>query len=774
MPPRKNREKPVLPDFKEATSEFTFNTGFRYGMADNPPQLGEIPTPVGAPGCLNGITFTVTGTLPSLTREDCKDLIEQHGGRVTSAISGLTDVLIRGCIEVGPKKLADGKSRGLKIIDQESLFDYLISTNKDWKPPPPKTIEGGIELPTENFPLSSLLSEKYRPRFLKDVVGNTSSIKHMIKFFDDFENFEKPSMILSGPPGIGKSTCAALVALYKGYEPIEFNASDTRSKKAIGLDVADIFSNKSIKSMKAEDGTTKKHCLIFDEIDGMSTGDRGGLQELVKLIDGSQIPVICICNDRNNKKLQTLANHSVDIKFSKPMPEHIADRLRFIADQEKIQVSDEKLLDIARAADGDIRHAINTLQFWLKSENEASLTDKEKDGKVIVLNDVIDACQKALTPSSTIEERFDSFFVDYGIMPLYIYENIPADKEFMHNYLEAIDSISYSDLVQNTTRENSSWNLLTVDGLFSTVIPGVASKNHGYAISTKFPIYLGKLMKQKKLSRYYREISGRSVKSISVPPQELYDTTAPLLAEKFKEMLSGRKPDVQSFVEYLEELGLTQDDYEHIFELTMFGGDSKNPRKMPVSTSAKTMITKFYHSRHTDNQKKILKESDVRADYFISARPGNISRKYRKKKTSRKVRSEANDGDYDYDDYDFEGYEEYDGEFVLEENSKSKSKNTTKKSTKTKGRGKKKDESDELTTVTTKRSRKKSIIDDDEDNDEDDDGSDLADFIVPDDEVEEPKKKKKTQSKTQNQKGTDKKTSTWKPKTTVRRKPKPE
>lgn len=41
------------------------------------------------------------------------------------------------------------------------------------------------------------------------------------------------ALLLSGPPGIGKTTTAHVVARTYGYEPLEFNASDVRSKKVL-------------------------------------------------------------------------------------------------------------------------------------------------------------------------------------------------------------------------------------------------------------------------------------------------------------------------------------------------------------------------------------------------------------------------------------------------------------------------------------------------------------------------------------------------------------
>lgn len=47
-----------------------------------------------------------------------------------------------------------------------------------------------------------------------------------------------------------------------------------------------------------------KRVIIMDEVDGMSASDRGGIQELIKLIKVSKVPIICICNDRQSQKVK--------------------------------------------------------------------------------------------------------------------------------------------------------------------------------------------------------------------------------------------------------------------------------------------------------------------------------------------------------------------------------------------------------------------------------------------------------------------------------------
>lgn len=69
---------------------------------------------------------------------------------------------------------------------------------------------------------------------------------------------------------------------------------------------------------------SSKHVLLMDEVDGMAGNeDRGGLQELINLIKSTDIPIVCICNDRNNPKMRTLSNYTFDLRFPKPRLEQI-------------------------------------------------------------------------------------------------------------------------------------------------------------------------------------------------------------------------------------------------------------------------------------------------------------------------------------------------------------------------------------------------------------------------------------------------------------------
>jgi DNA ligase (NAD+) len=71
------------------------------------------------PGLLNGRTFVLTGTLPSLSREDAKQLIETAGGRVIGSVSAKTSYVVAG--ESPGQKYQDAVAIGIKILTEAEL-----------------------------------------------------------------------------------------------------------------------------------------------------------------------------------------------------------------------------------------------------------------------------------------------------------------------------------------------------------------------------------------------------------------------------------------------------------------------------------------------------------------------------------------------------------------------------------------------------------------------------------------------------------------------------
>jgi DNA ligase (NAD+) len=77
------------------------------------------PRAVGSGGPLAGKSYVLTGTLPTLSRDEATRLIEEAGGRLTGSVSGKTDVVVAG--EEAGSKLEKAQALGIEIIDETEL-----------------------------------------------------------------------------------------------------------------------------------------------------------------------------------------------------------------------------------------------------------------------------------------------------------------------------------------------------------------------------------------------------------------------------------------------------------------------------------------------------------------------------------------------------------------------------------------------------------------------------------------------------------------------------
>jgi DNA ligase (NAD+) len=77
-------------------------------------------------GALKGLTVVLTGTLPSLSREDATALIEANGGKVTSSVSKKTSFVVAGA-DAG-SKLEKARALGVEVIDEAGLRERLAQS----------------------------------------------------------------------------------------------------------------------------------------------------------------------------------------------------------------------------------------------------------------------------------------------------------------------------------------------------------------------------------------------------------------------------------------------------------------------------------------------------------------------------------------------------------------------------------------------------------------------------------------------------------------------
>jgi replication factor C subunit 1 len=219
---------------------------------------------------------------------------------------------------------------------------------------------------------------RYKPRKARDLVGNFQAAQKLSQWISKWSPVRGSgvrSVLLSGPPGIGKTSMAHCIVRDCGFDLLEFNASDVRSKKAVANQIQAVTGNRSMSEFfgGASSGT-KKVALIMDEVDGMSSGDRGGMQELIKIIENSQVPIICCCNDDTHDKVRALKKHCLCLPFILPHVTEVKKRILEIAKIENMTISAEGIEKLHTGCNGDLRQMITSLQMWSHSGPGLSLS----------------------------------------------------------------------------------------------------------------------------------------------------------------------------------------------------------------------------------------------------------------------------------------------------------------------------------------------------------------------------------------------------------------
>ena len=73
---------------------------------------------------LNGLTFVLTGTLPTLSRDEASDIIRKAGGKVSGSVSKKIEVMFWPAKSAG-SNIAKAEALGVNIIDEPELFKMI-------------------------------------------------------------------------------------------------------------------------------------------------------------------------------------------------------------------------------------------------------------------------------------------------------------------------------------------------------------------------------------------------------------------------------------------------------------------------------------------------------------------------------------------------------------------------------------------------------------------------------------------------------------------------
>ena len=454
--------------------------------------------------------------------------------------------------------------------------------------------------------VSQLWVEKYKPVKISDLVGNGMLVSKLVLWLKEWRistSLEKRAVLLSGPPGIGKSSTARLACEEAGYTVLEFNASDTRSKQAIDELASGLTTNKVLFANNAAMGS--RVAVIMDEVDGMAgSGDRGGSGALIQMIKKSKLPVICICNDRQDSKIRSLANHCLDLRFLRPSCEEIAKRAHFIACNEKMSAFGMKeLMEVAEAASCDMRQVINHLE--LMRSTTGNITEKKsdvsrKDDSMEPFAIVKGLLTSAVARNWSYEKRNELFFTDYDMIPLLVQQNYlkavekVTDSRVIPAIKKAAEFISVSDIVGKAIRTDAQWALLPEYGTLSTVAPSFACNN--ILQFPEFPAWLGKQSSQGKNSRLLKELRTMIGGSLSTCTSRNLKLSgySDVLFQVLIGNLSSDGDGIKRTIQFLDEMGVPKDSLFEVLAETRFPWQT-DPYAI-IDSKTKAALTRSYNS----------------------------------------------------------------------------------------------------------------------------------------------------------------------------------
>ncbi|XP_059075843.1 replication factor C subunit 1 [Cryptomeria japonica] len=666
-----------------------------FGERAAPPHKGEKEVPEGAENCLQGLTFVISGTLDSLEREEAEDLIKRHGGRVTGSVSKKTSYLLAD-EDVGGRKSEKAKELGTPFLSEDALFDMIRKSKptkssgkenvqkkdqKDFKVAEtmssimPKIGEKGQinkdfgrktsekclqpEVPDRKIIANvkgntEIWTEKYRPKTSNDIIGNQSTVKQLhdwLAHWDEqhlnIENkgtkskkrgsgsnsdISKKAVLLSGTPGIGKTTSARLISQMLGFTTIEVNASDNRGKADAKIErgiggstsnsIKELINNEALNFCHSNSSRRQKFVLIMDEVDGMSGGDRGGVTDLISSIKMSKIPIICICNDRYNQKLKSLVNYCLALNFRKPTKQQMAKRLHQIAELEGVQVDEIALEELGERVNGDMRMAINQLQYMSLSfsvlkyaDMKARLQSNAKDEDVTPFT-AVDKLLGYEGGRLKLDDRMNFCMTDPDLIPLIIQENYLNYKPSAASHdsdgtlrmdliARAAESIADGDVVNVQIRRYRQWQHSQMGAFASCIIPAGFMHGQREVLGkgdrrfNKLAGWKGKFLtwhKNERKSEDEMEIHShlfllffvflyREALRMDYLPAFMLKLTKPLRT-------LPKEEGVQTVVKFMDEYSINQEDVDTIVDLCKFQGHP-NPYD-GVPPAVKSALAKAY------------------------------------------------------------------------------------------------------------------------------------------------------------------------------------
>jgi len=329
----------------------------------------------------------------------------------------------------------------------------------------------------DELDINKYLNREHEVKKMKDILKGFESNKKDALF--------KKGIYVYGEPGTGKTQFVMDILKGMDYDVIRYNAGDIRNKAIIDTITNHNMSDRNIMSMFKK--KVKKIVIVMDEIDGMNSGDKGGINSLIKLIrpkktkkqkleEYTNNPIICIGNYHIDKKIKDLMKVCNTIELKIPTKRQIIEIIKMIMPY----INEDMREQIHHFVQYDLRKLNTIFEIYKKNQNVLkgdliknifhmkSYNDDTKKITHKLINNHYSLSDHNVLMNDT----------DRTIVALLWHENIidvldKMDKEIsVPIYIKLLDNMCFADYIDRITFQKQIWQFNEMSSLIKTF------KNH--------------------------------------------------------------------------------------------------------------------------------------------------------------------------------------------------------------------------------------------------------------------------------------------------------
>jgi len=324
---------------------------------------------------------------------------------------------------------------------------------------------------------------------LNEILGRDQIYQKIKYILDGFQENKKDITIkrgiyIYGNPGSGKTDFIVNLLREQNYDIIKYDAGDIRNKSIIDTITKHNMSDKNIMSMFEK--KVKKIVIVMDEIDAMNSGDKSGINSLIKLIRPKKTkkqkmeevtfnPIICIGNYQINKKIKELIKVCHTFELKTPTNEQISCLLK------EMNLKFDKTLTntIVSFIQGDLRKLGSIYQMSMANNKESNILQNDIIKTIFQQKSYNDdskkITQQLINNNYPIEQhKVLMNETDRTTVALLWHENIiDVLGKYEKNisipfYQKVLDNICFADYIDRITFQNQAWQFNEMSSLIKT------------------------------------------------------------------------------------------------------------------------------------------------------------------------------------------------------------------------------------------------------------------------------------------------------------------